>query len=144
MAQPYDIFEAGDAPMFIRLLILAAAILAPATAETLNSTSVPAPREAPTVPQNCSSGYFTSESTNFFKCSTGTALDKPECAGCWLNGKVTGTMAVITPTTRPDVVDIKGLPLCPGAAGSTISNSCVAETPMKVEPAKSPLRNIGK
>src|SRR5579863_4398376 len=113
-------------------------------AQTLNSTSVPPPKntDGQTEIINCSSAHFLSEDSSRFTCSMATALVKPECAGCWLNGSATGTIAVIIPTTRP-ADDTKGLPLCPGTAGSIISNSCTDSGPKDAVPATDPLKKTG-
>ena len=110
-------------------IVIVLACSCPGLAETLNSTSAPPPAQIQPNPTNCSSAHFSNDSTSLFTCTISTALAKPECAGCGLNGSDTGTMAVRTPTTRPVSPDMSGLPLCPGTTGNTMSNSCTNDGP---------------
>lgn len=116
-----------------------------ARTETLNSTSAPQP---PIVQDraisNCSAAYWGNESISRLMCSISTARANPDCKGCGLKGTDSGTMAVVTPMTRPVSIDMTGLPLCPGATGNTMSNSCVASAPTSAVPAVLPSKNNGK
>src|ERR1039457_1031758 len=129
--------------LFCCLLVFSLGVLT--QAETLNSTSAPQP---PTVQDstitNCSAAYWGNEAISRLMCSISMARANPDCKGCGLNGTAKGTIAVMTPTTRPVAIDMRGLPLCPGAMGNTMSNSCSPSTPTSVVPATEHSKNIGK
>lgn len=83
------------------------------------------------------------DSINFFKCTTSTDLDNPECVGNPPGAKMTGTKDVKTPITLPLLKEKTGDPDCPGLAGKS-KTICSGVGGALVKPATVVLDNNGK